>query len=170
TKIVPIGVWDMNALASKSISTGVAHGDIRAINAIIKHDAGTHNYDLNYDNGNGSAGIPNGAECSTTSVELYRVTGGFFDSTTFSATSFTIDNAAAVDKGAGLVGIPITGHVYNANDSTIISGTTNYDGLYDIVSKTANEIVIAAPFIPETFAGAETVSWNRGWVAITYVS
>jgi hypothetical protein len=69
----------------------------------------------------------------------------------------TIDNAAAVDKGGGEVGIPITGHSLAAGDHIEINGTTNYDGQYYINSQTANEIVITATYNAETFGGTETV-------------
>lgn len=69
----------------------------------------------------------------------------------------TIDNAAAVDKGGGLVGIPVTAHGLSAGDSIAIDDTTNYDGWYLIVSQTTNEIVITATYSAETFAGTETL-------------
>ncbi len=68
----------------------------------------------------------------------------------------TINNAAAVDKSGGLVGIPITGHAFVPDEPITIDGTTNYDGDHLVVSKTTNEIVIAATYIAETFAGTET--------------
>ena len=81
---------------------------------------------------------------------------------------YNLDNAGAVDKGSGLVGIPITAHTFIDNDITTIAGTTNYNGTYTIVSQTANEIVITATYVVETFTGAETASWSRGWITITY--
>lgn len=170
TKVVPIGTWDMNANESRNVNVGIPYNDIRSISAIIKHDTGTINHDINYDNGNGTAGFANGIACNTTFVILSRVTEGAFDNIAFELTSVTIDNAAAVDKGDGLVGIPITGHVFSAKDNTTIASTTNYDGNYDIVSQTANEIVIVATYVAETFAGTETASWSRGWVTITYIA
>jgi hypothetical protein len=70
----------------------------------------------------------------------------------------TIDAAAAVDKGGGLVGIPVTGHTFTAGREITITDTTNYDGSYDIVSETANEVVITATYLAETFAGTETIN------------
>jgi|GEM_PF-4119131 hypothetical protein len=77
------------------------------------------------------------------------------------AVSDTIDNAAAVDKGGGEVGLPITGHAFLAEQVVVIAGTTNYDGAYAINSKTTNEIVITATYVAETFAGTETVDFGR---------
>lgn len=75
-------------------------------------------------------------------------------------TSETIDNAAAVDKGSGLVGIPITAHGFNdAGKLVFFDGTTNYDGTHIIQSQTADEITISVPYVAETFGGAETVVW-----------
>ena len=78
----------------------------------------------------------------------------------------TIDNAAAVDKGGGLVGIPITGHAFSADDPVTIAGTTNYNGVFKIISETVNEIVITATYVGETFAGTETAKTYLGsnWV------
>ncbi len=75
-----------------------------------------------------------------------------------SKTQQTLDNAAAVDKGDGLVGIPITGHPFLAGDTPTFADTTNYDGDKEIVSQTANEVVITATYQAETFGGTETAT------------
>jgi hypothetical protein len=72
-------------------------------------------------------------------------------------TKATLNNAAAVDKGGGEVGIPITGHSYAADMRVRIDGTTNYDAAYIVQSVTVNEIVVEATYIGETFAGTETI-------------
>jgi hypothetical protein len=77
--------------------------------------------------------------------------------TTGAPASDTIDNAAAVDKVGDYVGIPITGHTFVAGQPVTISGTSNYDGIHTIYSKTTNEIVVPAVYVAETFAGTETV-------------
>jgi len=77
------------------------------------------------------------------------------------AVSDTLDAAAAVDKGGGEVGLPITGHAFLAEQVVVIAGTTNYNGAYAINSKTANEIVITATYVAEVFAGTETVVFGR---------
>lgn len=73
----------------------------------------------------------------------------------------TTDAAAAVDKGSGKVGIPITGHGFSTGQIIILSGTTNYDGthLVDSTSST-NEVVITDTYVAETFAGTEDVLMN----------
>jgi hypothetical protein len=69
-----------------------------------------------------------------------------------------IDNAAAVDKGGGKVGIPVTTHGYSTGEGVKIIDTTNYDGYYIVDStSTANEVVIVATYVAETFAGTEYI-------------
>lgn len=76
-----------------------------------------------------------------------------FDNTT----TDTIDNAGAVDKGGGLVGIPVTGHAFSAGREVTIAATTNYNGSFTIISQTTNEVVITSSFTSETFGGSETI-------------
>lgn len=64
-----------------------------------------------------------------------------------------LNAGAAVNKGGGLVGIPITAHGWTSGKSVTIVGTTNYDGTYTLDATTStNEIVIPATFVSETFA------------------
>lgn len=70
-------------------------------------------------------------------------------------------NAAgpAVDKGGGLVGIPVTAH--GLTDLEWISNErfVNYNGDFRIdTTSSANEIVIAATFVAETFDGNELIT------------
>ena len=70
-------------------------------------------------------------------------------------------NAAgpAVDKAGGLVGIPVTAH--GLNDLEWISNErfVNYNGDFRIdTTSSANEIVIAATFVAETFDGNELIT------------
>lgn len=75
----------------------------------------------------------------------------------------TLDNGPAVSKSGGKVGIPITGHPFEAGDSVYISGSTNYSGTWIIDSVTENEIVIVATYVSETFAGTETIASTSNW-------
>lgn len=85
-------------------------------------------------------------------------TGGTHVEATFdNTTQDTIDNAAAVDKGGGLVGIPVTGHAFVAGREVTIAGTTNYNGAFEVISQTTNEVVITDTFVSETFGGTETI-------------
>lgn len=77
----------------------------------------------------------------------------------FEGQDYTLDIAAAVDKGGGLVGLPITGQPFSAGDSIQVRGTTNYDGTYAVdASSSTDEIVVSATYSAETFTGTETVS------------
>jgi len=103
------------------------------------------------------------AEISATAsavVTLYK-NGVSFGTATFLPDT-TIDAAAAVDKTGGYTGIPITGHGFSTGQKIILSGTTNYDGTYEVeAASSTNEVVILATYSAETFGGTEAVvmSW-----------
>ena len=65
--------------------------------------------------------------------------------------------APAVDKGGGLVGIPLTGQKFEVGEETRILGTVNYDGInYPVdASSSANEVVIPHAYVAETFDGVD---------------
>ena len=68
---------------------------------------------------------------------------------------------AAVDKGSGRVGIPDTAHGFPTGQEILIAGTTNYNGVQTVHStSTANEIVITATFVAETFATTDSAVPN----------
>lgn len=74
----------------------------------------------------------------------------------------TLDNEAAVNKGGGLVGIQLDGHGYSAGNRIVIRGTVEYDDVYTVdATTTANEIVVAATYWPETIPATATVSLAR---------
>lgn len=61
------------------------------------------------------------------------------------------------DKTGGKVGLPVINnekdgvpHTFRAGDSIAVSGTTNYDATYTIVSATDDEIVVTADYVAET--------------------
>jgi hypothetical protein len=166
-----IGAWDMDAATQVSVVHGITYTNIRGVSGVVRSDSGATVYPItpSFE----SSPLTNESvikNIDSVDILLERKTGGVFDNTNFDLTSYTLDNAAAVDKGSGLVGIPITAHTFSANDTTTIAGTTNYDGTYTIVSETANEIVITATYVSETFAGTETASWSRGWLVIDYIA
>jgi len=70
--------------------------------------------------------------------------------------STTLDADVAVDKGSGLVGIPITGHPFSVGDYVTLGGTTYFDCEKRVISETANEIVITHEYFVETFATNDT--------------
>ena len=70
----------------------------------------------------------------------------------------TLNAAAAVDKGSGKVGIPVTAHGYADGATVLIDDTTNYDGRHEVhTDSTVDEIVIVATYVSETFGGTETI-------------
>jgi hypothetical protein len=170
TKVLDIGAWNMNTTTDVTVAHGLTYADIRTMYCMVRGDAAATRVPLDF--GVGATDTTRQGfvrNAGTTNVSLYRLTGGSFDSALYSKTTESIDNAAAVDKGDGTVGIPISGTNWlQAKDTTTISGTTNYDGTYTIVSATASEIVITATYVAETFAGTETASFSRGWVIIQY--
>lgn len=83
--------------------------------------------------------------------------GGYTLTFQFQGDADTIDNAAAVDKGDGTVGIPVTGHAFTTGERVTIAATTNYNGTFAIVSQTTNEVVITSAYTAETFGGTETI-------------
>ena len=96
------------------------------------------------------------AQSNITGIDKVEWATEEFDTNNDFSLSITLDNAAAVDKGGGLVGIPSTAHGLSVGENVTISGTTNYNGNEDIVSVTADEFVITAAYNAETFAGTET--------------
>jgi hypothetical protein len=69
------------------------------------------------------------------------------------------DAGVAVDKGDGIhVGIPITGHPFSVGDYVTIAGTDYFDGQRRVEGESANEIVVKATYIAETFSSTDTVT------------
>ena len=71
------------------------------------------------------------------------------------AAGFLIDNAAAVNVGGGVVGIPVTGQPFAVGESITITNTVKYDAVYIVLaSSTANQVDITAAYVAEVFDGA----------------
>ena len=119
---------------------------------------------INYDN----ASYPHtagGHWCITKNLDQSALDlNGFFISAGYEGHIYGYNSAAindsgtAADKGGGEVGIPITAHPFAAGDYVTIVGTDYYNSEYRIESETANEIVIKATFIAETFSSTDTVT------------
>jgi len=72
----------------------------------------------------------------------------------------TFNKAAAVDKGAGLVGIGCTNHEFPVGSMVKIEGTANYDGKHLVdAATTADELVIATAFVAENITPAMSATW-----------
>lgn len=116
-----------------------------------------------------SANFPADLEGSMFYVEVTATASTVFsikkNSVEFGTATFlpdtVIDNAVAVDKSGGKVGIPITGHGFSVNQKIILNGTTNYDGTHLVdADSTTNEVVIIDTYNAESFIGTEDVLMN----------
>jgi hypothetical protein len=81
----------------------------------------------------------------------------------------------AVDKGGGKVGLPSNAHGLVAGDIVQIENTVNYDGIFTVDATTsANEIVITASYVAETFDGEKELVYkavkNAGNLSMDYVA
>lgn len=73
----------------------------------------------------------------------------------------TLAASDAVDLGGGAVGLPVPGHMYHAGDTVVVSGSTNYNGIYTLTSQTqggSGVVVIPKAYTPETFLGTEAIA------------
>lgn len=162
----------MNTVTNIDVTHGLTLSKIRSVSGMIRGDNNVQRNTISQHTADEAT--PDELYINlidATVVRLSRQTGGNYDANAnYDGTSLDIDNAAAVDKGSGLVGIPITGHTFDVGNKTTLAGTVNYDATYTVISQTANEIVITATFVAETFVGggAETASWSRGWITIGY--
>lgn len=95
---------------------------------------------------------------ATKILEVYTGAGTYKIALCKKQNEKNINNAVAVDKGGGKVGIPVTAHGYTAGEAVKILTTINYDGYYIVQSETTvNEVVIVATYAAETFTGSETI-------------
>lgn len=90
-------------------------------------------------------------------------TGSYVNSGTITGIFYALpalhpDAAVAVDKTGGKVGIPCTAHGQVEGDSIRLEGSLNYNADYALLAETsANELVITASYVAETFTGKEYV-------------
>ena len=67
-----------------------------------------------------------------------------------------IDNAAAVNVGGGVVGIPITGQPYATGETITIANTVNYNGSYPVLASSgADQVDITVAYNAEVFDGVD---------------
>ena len=82
--------------------------------------------------------------------------------------------AAAVTLSAGTkTGIPCEAHGFTSGQYVLIHGTLNYDGEYALdATTTADQLVIVASYVAETFTGKETIQRavpSARALALTYI-
>jgi hypothetical protein len=83
--IVEIGDWDMDTFVSISKNHGLTLADIRKVDAWVRTDDSSVLYPIWHQ----SAGVTDGGcYAGDTTINVSRVTGGFFDTVEFNATSF----------------------------------------------------------------------------------
>lgn len=69
---------------------------------------------------------------------------------------FLIDNAAAVNVGGGVVGIPVAGQPFAIGEDVTIANTVNYDGTHPVLASSgANQVDITYAYNAETFDGVD---------------
>ena len=67
-----------------------------------------------------------------------------------------INNAAAVNVGGGVVGIPVTGQPFATGEDVTIANTVNYNATYTVLASSgANQVDITETFAAETFDGVD---------------
>jgi hypothetical protein len=91
TKKIAIGDWDMDTLGNPSISPvhGVDAAKIIDVVAMIVSDTGIAPYiTLTRANGSSDGLVSGGITINTTTLTLFRVVGGVFDSASYNSTSF----------------------------------------------------------------------------------
>lgn len=88
-KVIEIGDWDMDASGNPAVAPvhGVDPQKVRSVSVIVRADTGTATYPLS---SSGAAGELNGAvgSVNATTLTLFRLPGGLFDSTNFDSTSY----------------------------------------------------------------------------------
>jgi hypothetical protein len=71
--------------------------------------------------------------------------------TTTPEAASSLDAAAVLELGIGLVGLPCAGHGFVQDDVITIAGTTAYNGVYRVESGTTPDMIaISAPYVAET--------------------
>lgn len=85
-KELTIGDWNMDATSFVAVAHGLTSANIRIVTAIIRDDADSSKYTLYGSSVTGSLG--GYIEVNATYVNLFRTTGGIFDSTTYDSTSY----------------------------------------------------------------------------------
>lgn len=96
-----------------------------------------------------------------------------FGTTNYGTSSKTINTTAATDLGGGLVGIPITAHGWYEGKIVTIAGTTSYNGTYTLPAQTlgsTNVVVIAKPYVAETFAAGTATVMGKAYTLGTQAS
>ncbi len=79
----------------------------------------------------------------------------------FEAREVYLSKEDAINEGSGYVGILLNQSTARKGDTVEIRGTVNYDGVHtlpDLDEISSTKVIISASYVPESFAGSETVS------------
>ena len=160
-----------DAIRAENLATNAISADAIKADAVTKMQDGLATIDetiwyvaTDGDNGNGGhswddalATLEYAAETAGTEGDTFYVGSGTWGLE-------TIDNAAAVNKGDGTVGIPVTSHGFEAAETIRIDGSTYFTGGWLIDSVSANEVVIVTD--QDTIDNAVAVNLADGEVEI----
>jgi len=86
-KLIEIGDWDMDATTSVQIVHGLTYDKIVGCQVLIRNDANNSKLPIPYTNPTGST-LEAIIEVKSTTIDLARSNGGFFDSTDWDSTSY----------------------------------------------------------------------------------
>jgi hypothetical protein len=140
-----------------AFATGVEHVDIGGtVTGMVVIGGRVRLTDFDLEIAPGAAGGAASTE-QVSNIGSGATGGTHVEATYDNTTRDTIDNAGADLKGGGLVGIPVTGHSFVVGREITIAGSIAYNGAFDIVSETANEVVITHSQDAEAFGGSETI-------------
>jgi hypothetical protein len=131
-------------------------GDLNVTFAASFQDAAMLTINIASLTGVSSCAITQETQGQPAGVTSEIVFASLYTAETFAGTE-TVQNIyhGAVDRGSGLVGIPVDNHGLKAGDTVRIWGTKNYNGVYEVDSVTANEIQITETYVAENFDGTE---------------
>lgn len=87
-KVINIGDWNMNTTQNIAVTHGVTLSKVRSVTALIRNDADTVYSDLNSRSAPAGETYGNGIQLNSTTVTLNRTTGGYFNNTSYQATSY----------------------------------------------------------------------------------
>ena len=132
----------------------------------IRHTSNGINISVDRQRASGGSSTPElyWAECAEDAPSSATITCNIINpSTSLAGSQATLDTDDADNKETtpNTVGIPSTAHGFAVGESVTIDGTTSYDGVHVILSKTDDEFVISDPnssFTAETFAITDTAT------------
>jgi hypothetical protein len=87
-KMIEIGDWNMDATSAVAVSHSLTASKIIGIRVYIRKDSDGDRYPLDTTLDGSGSGVSGYFSADTLHINLFRVTGGFFDQVDFDATSY----------------------------------------------------------------------------------